>query len=178
MFRTRAALLFVVTLLGLVIASAACSGSGDDDDDAASETPTVTPNPDPNPLAGSILEIEPNDDQGDATAVTSSGATFAFHGRCEATGDQDWFSFVPGSGGFAADLTWDERVYIPDPHVATDLDLYVSDSSGELASDDSLSPGDSPAQVNATMTSAGALYLLVDCFQADDDQFYQGTLTP
>lgn len=178
MVRVRPLALSAVTVLALAVALPACSGGGDDDDDSGSETPTITPAPDPTPIPGSVIEVEPNADEDEATAVTGTALSLAFHGRCSQTGDQDWFVFTLGSGGFAAELTWDERAYLPDPHIENDLDLYVNDSSGELASDSTLSPGDSPANVSATMDSAGAMYLLVDCFQSDDDLFYQGTLTP
>lgn len=179
MVRVRPLLLSAVTILALAVALPACSGGGDDDDDnTGTETPTVTPAPDPTPIPGSVVEVEPNDDEATATAVAGTASTLAFHGRCSQTGDQDWFVFVLGSGGFSSELVWDERAYIPAPHIENDLDLYVLDSSGELGEDSALAPNDSPANVAATMGSAGAMYLLVDCFQADDDLFYQGTLTP
>ena len=171
-------LLLPASLLALVLAASACSGGGDDDDDDSSPTPTVTPAPDPTPIPGSVAEAEPNDDSGEATAVAGSAGTLAFHGRCSQTGDEDWFGFTLPVGDFSAELTWDERTYIPAPHIPNDLDLFVQDSSGELAFDDALAPGDSPAVVSATLDSAGAVQVLVFCFQADADLFYQGTLTP
>lgn len=178
MVRARPLALLAVTILALAVAAPACSGGGDDDDDDGSATPTVTPNPDPTPIPGSVLEVEPNDEPEEGTLVTGSGATLAFHGSCGQTGDKDWFVFVLGSGGFSASLTWDERTYIPSPHIPNDLDVYVNDSAGQIAADSSLAPNDSPADVSATLDSAGAIHLLVDCFQSDDDLFYQGTLSP
>jgi len=178
MVRVRPIALFAVTLLALASALPACSGGGGDDDDDNTATPTVTPNPDPTPIAGSVIEVEPNDDVDDATLVASTAGTIAFHGRCSQTGDQDWFALTLSTGGFAAELTWDERDYIGEPHIANDLDLYVSDVTGELGADDGLAPGDSPANVSASMNTAGQMVLLVDCFQADSDLFYQGTVTP
>ena len=167
-----------MTILALAVAAPACSGGGDDDDDDGTTPPVVTPLPDPTPIPGSVVEVEPNEESEDATLVTGSGATLAFHGHCGQTGDKDWFAFVLASGGFSASLTWDERTYIPSPHIANDLDVYVNDSSEEIASDSTLAPNDSPADVSASLDSAGTIHLLVDCFQSDDDLFYQGTLTP
>lgn len=177
MVRARSIVLSAVGILAVAITLPACSGGGDDDD-GGTATPTITPAPDPTPIPGSVAEIEPNDEEDDATVVAGSSGTLAFHGTCSQTGDHDWFVFTLGSGGLAAELTWDERTYIPSPHIADDLDLYVSDAFGEIGADDSLSPGDSPANVTANLDSAGQVFLLVDCFQADAGLFYQGTLTP
>lgn len=174
--RIRSIALTFTSVLALLVTVPACSG-GDDDDDAAT-TATVTPIPDPTPLPGSIAEVEPNDTPATATAVAGTTGTLAFHGTCAQTGDQDWFAFVLSSGGFSASVTWDERAYIPAPHLLNDLDVYVSDSSGELAEDSTSPPDDSPAEIDATVTTAGTISLLVECFQADAGLFYQGTLTP
>lgn len=178
MVRARPLALFAVMILALALVTPACSGGGDDDDDGGTTPATVTPIPDPTPIPGSVVEVEPNEEPEEATVVSGSSATLAFHGRCGQTGDKDWFVFVLGSGGFTGTLTWDERTYIPAPHIANDLDVYVNDSSGQIAADSALSPNDSPAEVSAVLDSAGAIHLLVDCFQSDDDLFYQGTLTP
>lgn len=177
MARLRPTLLAATALLAAGIAAAACSG-GDDDDGGGSPSPTVTFAPDPTPLPGSLPEEEPNDDPADATPVTGTGAILAFHGRCAVTGDTDWFAFTLSTGSVTVTVTWDERTYVPAPHLPNDLDVYVEDSSGVLASDDALPPGDSPAEVTAGVVSAGAVRVLVDCFQADADLFYQGTLVP
>lgn len=172
--------LAALSLTLLAAAVSACSGGGgDDDDDDGGGTPTVTPLPDPNPLPGSVLETEPNDLPGDATAVAGSSLDFAFHGRCGATGDPDWYAFDLDFGSYLVTLTWDERTYIPD-HVPNDLDFYVVDSSGEIGANDDFFPdgGDSPADAVATVTSAGTVRVLVDCFQADENLFYQAELVP
>lgn len=175
--RVRSLALSVVSLLVLAVAVPACSGGGGDDDDDAATT-AVTPLPDPTPIPGSVAEVEPNDTPATATAVAGSSGTLAFHGTCAQTGDQDYFVFTLTSGGLSAGVTWDEREYIPAPHIDNDLDVYVTDSSGEIGQDSNSPPDDSPAAVTATVTSAGAVYVFVECFQADEDLFYQGTLSP
>ena len=176
----RRPIALVVLSLALLAGSVpACSGGGDDGDDDDDGTPTVTPMPDPTPLAGSIAESEPNDVPADATAVTSSDASFAFHGRCGQTGDPDWFAMDLALGSYLVSLTWDERTYIPE-QIPNDLDFYVHDSSGQIAKNDDFEPegGDSPADAVAIVGSAGTVRVLVDCFQADEDLFYQGELVP
>lgn len=174
----RSIVLSAVSLIALAALVPACSGGGDDDDDDDAATTAVTPLPDPTPIPGSVAEVEPNGTMATATAVAGSGATLAFHGTCAQTGDQDYFAFTLSSGGISGELTWDERAYIPAPHILNDLDVYVTDSSGEIGQDSSSPPDDSPAQFVATVTSAGAVYVFVECFQADEDLFYQGTLAP
>ena len=179
--RFRSIALSAVSLLALSLLAPACSGGGSDDDDDAATTATFTPLPDPTPIPGSVVEVEPNGTRETATAVAGTAGTLAFHGTCTQTGDLDWYSFSLSSGGFSASVTWDEREYIPEPHLLNDLDVYVSDSSGELAEDSATpEPGtpDSPAEVAASIGTAGSIFLLVECFQADEDLFYQGTLTP
>ena len=162
----------------LVLSNTACSGSGDDDDDDDAATTAVTPLPDPTPIPGSTVEVEPNDSEATATAVAGTTGTLAFHGTCEQTGDQDFWLFTLPAGGITVGLTWDERDYIPAPHILNDLDVYVTDSSGEIGQDSASPPDDSPAQAVATVTSGGAVYVFVECFQADEALFYQGTLAP
>lgn len=142
---------------------------GDDDDGS---TPNVTPTPSPVPTqpVGSGTEVEINDDHDTANAL---GTSTTFSGAC---GDLDIFDLftvqVPAGKTVSATITWAEGA-------TDDLDLFVSSYDyGIDKGDETVPPGDSPAQVSATFPTAQAGYVEVYCYYAFNPNLsYTGTIT-
>ncbi len=141
------------TLLGLALCfalAAGCAGGGDDDD------------------SGPVAESEPNDSEGAADVLGAAG-THSFQGSCE-PGGTDFWKATAGTGPISASVTWADAG-------GEDIDLYVytADFSLDLF-DDTVPPNDSPAQVTGTVTTAGEVFLEVDCF-TNTATAYSGTIT-
>jgi hypothetical protein len=184
----RVALFSLVSLLSVSLAVAGCAGvetgeqpleeatptpgEGDDDDDDGS-TPNVTPTPEPTatqPVGGNGTEVETNDDHDTANPL---GASTTFSGSCGDLDIADIFELaVPAGKTVSATITWTEGV-------DEDLDLYVSNYDYTIdEGDESVPPGDSPAQISAAFPTAQDGYVEVFCYYAlTPNVSYTGTIT-
>jgi len=177
--RLRSLALLLTAAASLSVAAAAC-GSGKHHGSATptpspsasfSPTPTVTPPP------GAVVEVEPNDPtKGDPPTAIAGTGTLSFWGVCADDTDIDGFALSVGSGLVAAQITWTESA------AYDDLDLAISNSSGSIrVVDDNVPPLDSPANVQAVLTTnAGAhvpALLEVDCYNHSPNVAYTGSVS-
>lgn len=183
----RVAVFSLVSLLSVSLAVAGCAGvdtgeqpleeatptpgEGDDDDDGS--TPNVTPTPQPTatqPVGGSGTEVEVNDDHDTANPL---GTSTTFSGACGDLDFSDIFELaVPAGKTVSATITWTESA-------DDDLDLYVSNYDYSIdQGDESVPPGDSPAEISASFPTAQDGYVEVFCFYAlNPNTAYSGTIT-
>lgn len=144
----------------------------DDDDDGSNPSATPTPEtPEPTPTpAGSGTEVEANDDHATANPL---GTSTTFSGACGDLDFSDIFKVsVPAGATVSATVTWTESA-------DDDLDLFVSSDDYLIdEGDESVPPGDSPAETSATFATAQDVFVEVYCYYAlNPDTAYTGTVT-
>jgi len=124
------------------------------------------------PATAAISEVEPNDDAGTATPITT---VFVNGSLSAVAADTDFFSF-PANAGDIMEVIVDEDPDVNGASPDTELDLLDTDGSTVLAAGDDNSGNDNNCAGSAVAPSTGTYYVRIGDGALGDDLTYRFTV--
>ena len=174
----RARILLSLAVSSAVAVLAVACGSASTPAGGGGPTPagSGTPNPTPTPPANAIASTPSDTSISGATSLGGAG-TWWFTGTCVNAGDSHYFSVTSTQANATAmlnaSLWWVEEPALDDMAFSAynqDQSIYYMDTR--------LPPDDDPGQVTVAVTTAGTLYLEVDCLNSYTSNLpYIGSVT-